>query len=101
MIYMSLSNNPSSGDINSSNLPCFLKNAGQKNCTKNFQPYSDIFFKQIKKLGWKVKTFQPIFFVCLYFIGMGGDENLKYLAWPYFSILVKIAYCKAGLAHVL
>ena len=24
MIYMFLSNNPSSGDINSSNLPCFL-----------------------------------------------------------------------------
>ena len=26
MIYMFLSNNPSSGDINSSNLPCFLRN---------------------------------------------------------------------------
>ena len=26
MIYMFLSNNPSSGDINSSNLPCFIKN---------------------------------------------------------------------------
>ena len=27
MIYMFLSNNPSSGDINSLNLPCFLLNA--------------------------------------------------------------------------
>ena len=26
MIYMFLSNNPSSGDINSSNLPCWLRN---------------------------------------------------------------------------
>ena len=25
----------------------------------------------------------PFFFICLYFIGVGGDENLKnYLAWP-------------------
>ena len=32
---------------------------------------------------------------------MGGDENLKkYLAWPYFSILVNIASCKAGLFYV-
>ena len=42
------------------------------------------FFKLIKKLGWKVfeKTFHPsFFFICLYFIGVGGDENLtKYLA---------------------
>ena len=36
MIYMFLSNNPSSGDINSSNLSCFL-NAGIQflNCTSN------------------------------------------------------------------
>ena len=53
----------------------FFKNAGQKTCTKFF--FS--FFKQIKKLGWKVfeKTFHPIFSICLYFIGVGGDENQK------------------------
>ena len=44
-------------------------------------------------MGWKVekpstcgrflKNLPPIFFICLYFIGMDGDENLKkYLAWP-------------------
>ena len=30
MIYMFLSNNPSSGDINSSNLPCFIQDVGRK-----------------------------------------------------------------------
>ena len=38
------------------------------------------FFKQIKKMGWKVP---PQFFICLHIIGVGADENLiKYLAWP-------------------
>ena len=44
------------------------------------------FFKQIKQLGWTVfqKPSPPqFFFICLYFIWAGGDENLKnYLAWP-------------------
>ena len=39
------------------------------------------FFKQIKKIG--VEGSNPIFFICFYFIRVGGDENLKsYLAWP-------------------
>ena len=36
----------------------------------------------------------PFFFICLYFIGVGGDENLKnYLAWP--------KYQNHMLAHLL
>ena len=56
----------------------FGKNAGQKNCTKNFQSFSNNFpiFKQIKKLGWKEPS-APFFFNCLYFIGVDGDENLN------------------------
>ena len=58
----------------------FCKNSGQKNCTKNVQPFPNIFFsffKQIKKIG--VEGFS----ICLYFIGVGGNENLKkFLAWP-------------------
>ena len=54
---------------------------GQKNCTKNVQPFQTCFsfFKQIRKLGWKVfeRPSTPIFFICLYFIGVCGDENLK------------------------
>ena len=42
------------------------------------------FFKQInKKWGGGGRFLTPIFFICLYFIGVGGDEILKnYLAWP-------------------
>ena len=45
------------------------------------------FFQQIKKIG--VENPPSIFFICLYFIGAGGDENLKkYLAWPnYYSLI--------------
>ena len=40
------------------------------------------FYKQIKKIGVEGFT-APIFFIYLYFIGVGGYENLKiYLAWP-------------------
>ena len=43
-----------------------------------FQAYFS-FFKQIKKIGvegfWN--TFHPNFCICLYVIGVGGDENLK------------------------
>ena len=71
----------------------FCKIAGKKNCTKNVQPFSNIFFffyKQIKKkLGWNVwKPSTPIF-ICLYFIGVGGDENLKNrLVWPKLMIFI-------------
>ena len=41
----------------------FCKNAGQKNCNKNFQPFSNILFKaNIKKQGRKVKNLPPHFF---------------------------------------
>ena len=36
MIYMFLSNNPSSGDINSSNLPCFI----WPYCASTGEPFS-------------------------------------------------------------
>ena len=65
------------------NIKCLNKNQGFFVVVffQIFQP----FYKQIKKLGWKVflkKTFHPIFFICLNFIGAGGNENFKnYLAW--------------------
>ena len=34
-----------------------------------------MFFKNRWKVFQKPST--PIFFICLYFIGVGGDENLK------------------------
>ena len=43
MIYMFLSNNPSSGDINSSNLPCYYFKFG--NC--DIKPISPIFFRKL------------------------------------------------------
>ena len=69
----------------------------EKNCTKNFHPFSNIFFfEQIKKLGWKIfeKPSTPFFFICLYFIEVGGDENLKkYFAWPKYQITCWLIYC--------
>ena len=76
-------------------LGCFFKNAGQKNCTKIFQPFSNIsLFKQIKNWGGRFfeKPSTPIFFICLNFIGVAGDENLKkYLARPYDAWTVHIS----------
>ena len=43
------------------------------------------FKSEQKRLGGKFscKTLHPLFLICLYFIGAGGDANLKnYLAWP-------------------
>ena len=60
----------------------------EKNASKMFSLFQ-IFFsflKQIEKMGWKAfeKLFTPFSFICLNFIGLGGNENLKkYLAWPY------------------
>ena len=68
----------------------FFKNAGQKNCTKNFQPFSIFFsfFKQIKKIVVKVNLPTYFLFICLNFIWVGWDENLKiYWVWPKPSIL--------------
>ena len=46
-----------------------------------FQTFFSFLSKQ-KKSEWKVFS-TPIFFICLYLIGVGGDEILKiYLAWP-------------------
>ena len=51
--------------------------ARKMNCTRNIQPFTNIFF-------FYKKPSTPIFFICLYFIGAGADENLKiYLVWPY------------------
>ena len=62
----------------------FFKNAGQKKLHQKFFSLFQTFFpffKQIKKI-W-VKNLPLQFFICLYFMGVGGDENLKsYLAWP-------------------
>ena len=44
-----------------------------------FKPFF-FFYKQIEKIwveGFFVKPSTPIFFIRLYFIGMGGDENRK------------------------
>ena len=42
--------------------------------------------KKIGVEGFSEKPSTPFFFICLYLIGAGGDENLKhYLAWPYFN----------------
>ena len=43
MIYMFLSNNPSSGDINSSNLPCFIQLFGL--CTDTWYAMSQSLVK--------------------------------------------------------
>ena len=51
----------------------FCKNVGQKYCTKIVQLFSNIFSKANEKIG----LFHPIVFICLNFIGVGGDENLK------------------------
>ena len=34
------------------------------------------FLSKIKKMGWKVfeQSSIPVFFICLYFIGVGGDK---------------------------
>ena len=49
-------------------------------CSAFFKHF--FFYKQIKNIGVEGFT-TPIFFIYLYFIGVGGDENLKiYLAWP-------------------
>ena len=60
------------------------KNAGQKKLHSKFLAFFKHFFpffKQIKK-NW-VKNLQLQFFICLHFIGVGGDENLKsYLTLP-------------------
>ena len=70
----------------------FIAKMLAKKMHNNFQPFSSIFFffyKQIKKMGWKVflKNLPPhlfLFAYTLYFIGAGGDENLKKsLIWPY------------------
>ena len=61
-------------------LGCFFKNAGQKNCTKIFQPFSNIsFFKQIKNWGGRFfeKPSTPIFFYLLILHRGGCEENLK------------------------
>ena len=54
--------------------------AGKENCTKNVQPFSNLFsfISKIKNRGGRFfeKPSTP-FFICLYFIGEGGDENLK------------------------
>ena len=73
-------------------IKCFFFNyAGKENCTKNFQPFSNLFFfyKQMTKIGVEVfsENLPPHFFICLYFIWTGGDGNLKiYLAWPYLPV---------------
>ena len=65
----------------------------RKICTKNVQPFQTFYFnKQIKESGWKVlkNLPTPIFFICLYFIWAGGDENLKnYSPWPKRTFIYK------------
>ena len=66
----------------------FLQVFWQEKLHQKFSAFSTFFSfinKQIKKSGWKVflKNLPPhFFFICLYFIGGGGeDENLNiYLA---------------------
>ena len=72
----------------------FLQKCWPEKLHQKFSAFFNHFFflKQIEKLGWKVfqKLSTPIFFICLYFIGVGGDENLKhYLAWPKLSVIFK------------
>ena len=61
-----------------------------------FSLFSNIFFinKQLHKIeveGFSEKpSTSPNFFICLYFIGVGGDENLKnYLVWPNCAYIFK------------
>ena len=76
---------------------CFLqKMLARKNCTKNFQSFSNIFFfyQQIKTIG-----VEGCFFICLYFIGADGDENLKiYLVWPYRTTCIYVSFQHAMFA---
>ena len=59
----------------------FFQLCWPENSTKLFSPFKHffLFFKQIKN---RVEGFfHPIFFICLYFIGVGGGENLKKNIW--------------------
>ena len=64
----------------------FFKNAGQNIAPKMFSLFQTFFlFLANEKIG--VEGFfinlPPKFFICLYFIGVCGDEYIKiYLAWP-------------------
>ena len=56
--------------------------------------------KQIKKNwveGFSEKTSTPIFFICLHFIGAGGDENLKLFAMVILGLFLHAFLSSAGL----
>ena len=80
------------------------KNAGKENCTIVLAFFKHYFLLLANKKSWGGRFFSAnkknrrgrffsdkpstlIFFICLYFIGTGGDENPKiYLPWPYLKI---------------
>ena len=58
-------------------IKCLNENIFFSNCSAFFKPF--FFYKQIKNRDGRFfwKTFHPIFFICLYFMGTGGDEDLE------------------------
>ena len=69
MIYMFLSNNPSSGDINSSNLPCYLRGAGEQ-----AHSFGDL-GSPAKKQKKKIKEKPPFCLIFKNFSASGGGDS--------------------------
>ena len=66
----------------------FSNMLARKIAPKIFSLFQTFFLLKGNKKNWggrffSEKTFHPNFFICFYFIGAGGDENLNiYLVWP-------------------